>query len=402
MVSHKRRCGLWRRGAVYQYRVRVPADLKSLVGATHINRSLRTTSFTVASRLVRTMAYEIEKSFEALKGGGPIAVGPPSFARTGGPIAGFSKGLLLPIANGAPSLSQVAERYLNDPSSQRTSKSLMIYRTTFEAVCSIVGPDTPIDIISRETCRDVLSVLQCLPSNARKRFPGMTPREAAANAQANGITAMSAANVNEYLNKLSTLLNWAVREEMIARNPARGLRIADTVAARDKRRPFTPLQLQRIFDAPLYRGCRNDENGYATQGDQKPKRARYWIPLIALFSGMRQNEICQLHTADAREVEGVLCFVVCADSGDDKHLKTVASQRLVPVHPILIRMGIIGYISDRRRAGDVRLFPELRPDFYGLFSGKFSTWFRRCGSACKKDPLSGVIGVQQGPLISMV
>ena len=25
-----------------------------------------------------------------------------------------------------------------------------------------------------------------------------------------------------------------------------------------------------------------------------------------------------------------------------------------------------------------------------------------CGSACKKDPLSGVIGVQQGPLISMV
>ncbi len=25
-----------------------------------------------------------------------------------------------------------------------------------------------------------------------------------------------------------------------------------------------------------------------------------------------------------------------------------------------------------------------------------------CGSACKKDPLGGVIGVQQGPLISMV
>ena len=33
---------------------------------------------------------------------------------------------------------------------------------------------------------------------------------------------------------------------------------------------------------------------------------------------------------------------------------------------------------------------------YTLSSG------RKCGSACKKDPLSGVIGVQQGPLISMV
>ncbi len=27
---------------------------------------------------------------------------------------------------------------------------------------------------------------------------------------------------------------------------------------------------------------------------------------------------------------------------------------------------------------------------------------RSCGSACKRDPLSGVIGVQKGPLISMV
>ena len=26
----------------------------------------------------------------------------------------------------------------------------------------------------------------------------------------------------------------------------------------------------------------------------------------------------------------------------------------------------------------------------------------RCGSACKKDPVSGVIGVQEGPLNSMV
>lgn len=25
-----------------------------------------------------------------------------------------------------------------------------------------------------------------------------------------------------------------------------------------------------------------------------------------------------------------------------------------------------------------------------------------CGPACKRDPLSGVIGVQEGPLISMV
>ena len=58
-VSHRRHSGLWRRGAIYQYRVRVSLDLRCLVGATHINRSLRTASFTEAVRLVRTIAFEI-------------------------------------------------------------------------------------------------------------------------------------------------------------------------------------------------------------------------------------------------------------------------------------------------------------------------------------------------------
>ena len=55
-VSHRRRCGLWRRGAVYQYRVRVPHDLIDRVGRTHINQSLKTASFSVASRLVRKVS----------------------------------------------------------------------------------------------------------------------------------------------------------------------------------------------------------------------------------------------------------------------------------------------------------------------------------------------------------
>ena len=37
-VSPKWPCGLWRRGAIYQYRTRVPADLVSVIGAARINR----------------------------------------------------------------------------------------------------------------------------------------------------------------------------------------------------------------------------------------------------------------------------------------------------------------------------------------------------------------------------
>ncbi len=62
-----------------------------------------------------------------------------------------------------------------------------------------------------------------LPANARKRWPNTPPRELASLARANGIQPMSQSNVNEYMNRLSTLFNWAVAEEVMTRNPAKGL-----------------------------------------------------------------------------------------------------------------------------------------------------------------------------------
>ena len=49
--------------------------------------------------------------------------------------------------------------------------------------------------------------------------------------------------------------------------------------------------------------------------------------MIAMYSGLRLNEICQLHKAEVQLVEGVHCFNV--NSQGDKHLKISASVRLV-------------------------------------------------------------------------
>tara|TARA_B100000378_G_C18020280_1_gene403935 strand:- start:34 stop:1266 length:1233 start_codon:yes stop_codon:yes gene_type:complete len=331
---------------------------------------------------VRAVAYEIENQFDDFRGqlrpivASKIQVIPEAKPLTGSIRQEESR------PRPADTFSDIANQYLDDPTSSRTAKSTTIYRTTYAAFAAIFETDIPAASITREMCRDALGVLQTLPSNASKRWPDLTLRELAAKARAEGIPAMSAANVNEYMNKLSTLFNWAVKEEKITRNPAKGLRIADLVARRDKRKPFSTVQLRRIFNAPIYRGCRDDGVGFACAGDAKPRRARFWIPLIALWSGMRQNEICQLHTADVRKVEGILCFVVGRGEAGDKHLKTVASERLVPLHPELIRMGLPQYVDERRRAGDTRLFPELSLDGYGHYSSRFSKWFARFLLSC--------------------
>ncbi len=198
---------------------------------------------------------------------------------------------------------------------------------------------------------------------------------------------MSIANANGLMNKFAGLLNWAVTEELIARNPAKGLRVADPVLARDKRLPFSPSQLKRIFDAPLYTGCEDDEAGYSKIGTAHPRRARFWVPLIGLFSGMRLNEICQMDADDVVVEEGVTCLHVTSRSvSTDKRVKTASSERLVPVHPALVEAGWLVYVAEAQGRGG-KLFPEL-PLRHGIYSHDFSRWFgrflRSCGAEAER------------------
>jgi integrase len=241
-----------------------------------------------------------------------------------------------------------------------------------------MDPEKPIKAITRKVCREVLDTLRYLPPNASKRYRGLSSREAAARAKAEGLTPMGALTINGHIQKLSALLNWAVNEGYIDRNPARGLKVIDPVRRKDKRHPFALWQLQRIFDAPLYQGCQDDEAGYARPGPNHPKRGRFWVPLIGLFSGMRLNEICQLDVADVCLIDGTACFVITADgqSGTtDKRLKTENAERLMPVHPTLINIGLLDYVAMHRASCGGKLFPELSMACTGYYSDTFSKWF---------------------------
>ncbi|WP_425411657.1 DUF6538 domain-containing protein, partial [Novosphingobium acidiphilum] len=67
-LTHNRSVrGLWLRGSVYQFRVRVPADLAGVVGRNHVNRSLKTDSRSLAVRLSRKVSFEVESLFETLR-----------------------------------------------------------------------------------------------------------------------------------------------------------------------------------------------------------------------------------------------------------------------------------------------------------------------------------------------
>ena len=106
----------------------------------------------------------------------------------------------------------------------------------------------------------------------------------------------------------------------------------------------------------------------------------HWIPLIGYYSGARLNEIAQLHLTDFVEVDGISMFSFNPD-GEHKKIKTRAGVRKVPVHPELIRLGLLAHVELLRDQGKDRLFPELKPgrDGYGQLPSK---WFARYKARC--------------------
>ena len=70
-VSHKRSIGVWLRGSIYQFRIRVPNDVRGVVRKSHLSRSLKTDSLTLANRLAAKLAIEAEALFDGARGETP-------------------------------------------------------------------------------------------------------------------------------------------------------------------------------------------------------------------------------------------------------------------------------------------------------------------------------------------
>jgi len=85
--------------------------------------------------------------------------------------------------------------------------------------------------------------------------------------------------------------------------------------------------------------------------------AKYWVPLIALHSGMRLEEICRLRPQDVEKVGDIPCFNI-REHPDGWLPTTESGERLAPVHSFLIERGLLDLVKERRKAGSERVFTD--------------------------------------------
>jgi len=180
---------------------------------------------------------------------------------------------------------------------------------------------------------------------------------------------------NRYLSAIAGFSQWLAHNEYIDQDATQGMFL--TIDKRKRTRyPFSDQQLRDLFSSPLFSTCLGDGQEHKP-GNVQIRDWRYWLPWLALYTGARLGELAQLLVADVREHHGVWIFHITREGSDLKSTKTEGSQRVVPIHSELIKLGFLGYHKSIAERGEAQLFPEIKPDARGFFSGFPSRWFNK-------------------------
>ena len=280
--------------------------------------------------------------------------------------------------NDKPSLllSDAIQDYVKLRKTSWTEKTQADHLRSLNLLTSVTGNDKKMTEVNKDDIIKIRDTLMSLPPKILLANTPLAKKYIAPNIDTEANEKLSYKTQDKYFSMIRTFLKWAVDEERISDMPGRNIKLTTNAkeAPIDARNPYSKSQLEKIFTSPLYRGCKSASRR-SVIGSYKIKDAYYWIPLVALYSGMRLGEIVQLGVEDLKQEEGVWFFDVCLDEASNKKLKTKTSIRIVPVHKHLLNLGFLEYCRDAQAAKRSRIFHEIEPSASGSYSANFSKWW---------------------------
>ena len=264
-----------------------------------------------------------------------------------------------------PSLSEIVEEYIDFKTSEGEWRKRTVAATVprLRRFVELIG-NPRADTLTRDALKQYRAYLVGSPAQQKERWKkyskipekkleGMILRGEIPEADR-----ISRGALNTYITQINSFLKWATVQHDI---PGWACQIIQRVKAssggkvvsaeESMRRAFTEKEIRTIFS----------QSGFTEDGFTRSWY--FWVPLIALFSGARVGEIGQMRIDDVREAQstagaaGVLCFDI--NDKEDKLTKNATSIRLVPVHPMLVEIGLKEYMERLRKRGETLLFPEL-------------------------------------------
>ncbi len=168
---------------------------------------------------------------------------------------------------------------------------------------------------------------------------------------------------NKHVSSLSQVLDSVVADggavavagELL--DPKR-LRVKRLPRARGKRSPFTSEDLEVLFHLPPFTGCAGWERRDAfIAGSQVFHRALFFAPMLLCYTGARRDEICGLCCADVI-FDAPIPYIHIRQNAQ-RPIKNAQSERRIPIHAEVLRLGFPAYVEAIRALGHDLAFPDL-------------------------------------------
>ncbi len=232
---------------------------------------------------------------------------------------------------GPLSLIEAVNRYTSRK--EFTSKALktqLSYKDGLDLLCRYFGDGREVHTLwpdDLESFRD--SILDRLP-------PNLPPRGDIVELCKKAEKSISGASKNKHLSSIRGFFRWAKDSANIIRtNPT--LALGQFAAkAETTRVPFSDSEIKVIAE---------------DTASEVKEPYRFWLPRLAMYTGARLSELCQLEPTDLAKEQGRWCLRIDnseAEDGRGKRTKTAGAKRLVPLHKSLIEAGFPAFMQAQR------------------------------------------------------
>ncbi|WP_158516066.1 site-specific integrase [Syntrophotalea acetylenivorans] len=256
------------------------------------------------------------------------------------------------------------------------------YVGIFREFILIVGNDLKCCDLSRKVIRNYEKAVWGIPTNhtRKSKYKNKSINEIL-NMDIPSEDKRKPGTINKHVMRVKQFLRWADLEGYVLNDMEKFLQYApDYIKANEKKDPFTDDELRLLFNNEVY------ENG------KFKKPSRYWLPLLALFTGARGEELAQLYTDDIEKYNGTDVYVIRLRENEERNqgLKNETAPRVLPIHSKLISLGFLDYVKSRPK--EEMLFGELKNKNgknYKGFGNNFNRkneygWKWKCGVTSEK------------------
>ncbi len=284
---------------------------------------------------------------------------------------------LTEASEGVKTVGDLVEAFLASKKNEVTKSRYDQFQIPARIATEFFGKNTRINEIADHVVMEVLDFLPQVPAHVTKRYGDMSLRQAAeAFEKDNGQKPNRYEEAKKTLSALGQIFKYSMQRKWLgACNPFDNLKIEVPVEFRKKHyqnkehgyAPYSVEELNKIFSSDVYTAI--EGRSYFPAGTYKKTRPgqlvrdqMYWLPLLAIWTGARMNELLQLECADVRS-ERDIHYIHVTDEAEIEYLEDNFTKRVknpnavrdIPLHPFIVQLGFVDWAHQANKG---RIFPD--------------------------------------------